>query len=216
MPLTSLRFRGLLTITFATAMLSILICGIVEYWGMVRLDRATIDIRHGEGALAAAADDMREDVLELRRYEKDVFMNVGSEAQVREYRAKWDGAFADFRHDLVRARRAGPTSQDAQLQQITDRISAYEAAFVGIYDSIANGTIRSTQQANDQLIPVKDSVRGAEITLEKIGDSAPNRIPLLSSAVIAQRFGFAVSCVLFLALAVLFVGYRRLPAVSYA
>jgi methyl-accepting chemotaxis protein len=217
MRLTIFRSRGLLSLAFAAAILAFAVSGAVEYWGMMRLDRATSGVRRGDTALATAAEDMRENLLELRRYEKDVFMNVGAEELVREYRAKWDRAFTSLRYDLVRARRVGSTSQDAQLQRVVDRIADYHVAFAHIYDLILNGTIRTTQQANEAMGPSKDSVRNAESTLGEIGGDDRDPKSLLGPAVVAQRLGLAASFLSFLTLAVLFTHcLRRLPSVSYA
>lgn len=209
--------RRLLPVAFTIAMLSTAICGAVEYWGMVRLDRAARGVRHGDTALANATEDMREDILELRRYEKDVFMNIGSDELVRQYRDKWDRAFVGLRYDLERARRVDPTLQDSKLQQVTDQLAAYRVAYIRIYDAIANGTIRTTQQANEEMSPFKSSVRDAENLLIEISGDARDRQPLLGPAVVAQQVGLAVSLLLLLALAGLYVGYlRQSPAENYA
>lgn len=209
--------RRLLPVAFTIAMLSTAICGAVEYWGMVRLDRAARGVRHGDTALANATEDMREDILELRRYEKDVFMNIGSDELVRQYRDKWDRAFVGLRYDLERARRVDPTLQDSKLEQVTDQLAAYRVAYIRIYDAIANGTIRTTQQANEEMSPFKSSVRDAENLLIEISGDARDRQPLLGPAVVAQQVGLAVSLLLLLALAGLYVGYlRQSPAENYA
>ncbi len=217
MKLKIFGLRGLLALAIATAMLSVFISGAVEYWGMLRLGRAANGVRHGDTALANAAEDMREDVLELRRYEKDVFMNIGAAELVRQYRDKWDRAFAGFRYDLARARRANSTAQDSELQQVTDQMAAYRVAFSQIYDSISNGTVQTTQRANEEMSPFKVSVRDAEGLLASLSDQARDRQPLLEPAVVAQQFGLAVSILSFLALTALFAAcLRRLPAVRHA
>lgn len=211
------RFRSSLVLAFATAMLCVVVTGIVEYWGMVRLDHVAAGARRGDAALALAADGMREDVLELRRYEKDIFMNIGTQLRVQQYRAEWDRAFLRLRYDLVRARSAGATSQDAQLQQVIDWIAAYREAFDHIYDSISNGTIRTTREANDEMSRFKEPVRSAERALAGITGTARERAPTLDPAIVAQRFGLALSLVLFIALAGLFIAcIRRLPSAGYA
>ncbi len=213
----NLGVRALLAIAFATAMMAVVISGAFQYWGMVRIDHVAKGLRRGDTALANAAEDMREDVLELRRYEKDVFMNIGADELVRQYREKWDRAFAGLRYDLERAHRADSALPDAQLQQVTEQMAAYRAAFAHIYDSISNGTIRTTQQANEEMSPFKVSVRDAESLLVEISDNARDRQPLLGPAVVAQEIGLVASFLSFLALTFLFVAcVRRLPAVSHA
>ena len=209
--------RGPLALAFAAAMLAVVFSGAVEFWSMERLDRVAKSAHRGDTALANAAEDMREDVLELRRYEKDVFMNIGTTELVHQYRDKWDRAFIGFRYDLERARRTDPTQQDPQLQQVTDRIAAYRVAFTRIYDAMANGTIRTTQQANEEMSPYKVSVRDAESLLADISGQARDQQSLLAPALVAHRLGLAVSVLACLAIAALFaVCLRRLPTPGYA
>ncbi|MBS0389248.1 MAG: hypothetical protein JSR15_12290 [Proteobacteria bacterium] len=209
--------RSPLALAFAAAMLAVVISGAVEFWGMERLDRVVNSVHRGDTALANAAEDMREDVLELRRYEKDVFMNIGTPELDHQYRDKWDRAFVGFRYDLERARRTDPTQQDPQLQQVTDLIAAYRVAFTRIYDGMLNGTIQTTQQANEQMSPFKVSVRDAEQLLADISDQARGRQTLLAPALVAHKFGLAASVLACLAIAALFVAcLRRLPSAGFA
>ena len=218
-PMTSRKIgtRGLLAMSFAIAMLAIAVSGAVQFWGMVRLDRAATGMRQGDTALANAAGDLREDVLELRRYEKDVFMNIGTDELVRQYRDKWDRALVSFRYDLARARRVDPAANNAPLQQVTDQIAAYRVAFTRIYDSIENGTVRTTQQANEEMSPFKSSVRDAELELAEISGDARDREFVLGPAVTAQRIGLAISAAALLALAIAYFTFLgRMPAASPA
>jgi methyl-accepting chemotaxis protein len=200
--------RGSLSMALATAILSVGLSGAIDYWGLVRLDQAA-DVRHGDAALALAAEDMREDVLELRRYEKDIFMNVGADALVQQYTEKWDRALLRLRYDLARARSASSASQAMQLQQVTDWIAAYREAFARICDSISDGTIRTTQQANDAMGRFKSPVRSADLALDAISRDARGRIPTLAPAVTAHRIGLALSLVMLCTLGALFVGCLR-------
>ncbi|HEX4152597.1 MAG TPA: hypothetical protein VHY75_10375, partial [Steroidobacteraceae bacterium] len=139
--------------------------------------------------------------------------NIGTEVLVQQYRAKWDRAFLHLRYDLIGAHSATSTSQDAQVKQVTDWMAAYREAFAHIYDLISDGTIRTTQQANDAMNPFKDSVRSAEEALAALRDNAREREPTLDPALVAQRFGLASSFVLLFTLIVLLVGcLQRLPS----
>jgi methyl-accepting chemotaxis protein len=217
MKLPIIRSQRLLVFAFAAALLCVFVSGALEYWGLERLDSPSIAVHRGDAVLAAAADGMRGNLLELRRYEKDIFMNVGSDDLVRQYRAKWDLAFNNLWYGLVRARQAGSTSQDERLQQFVDEIADYRFAFARIYDLILDGTIRTTQQANQAMSPFKDSVHKAETTLAEIGSYQPHLRSFLGPTVFVQRLGLAATFLSFIILAVIFLSCaRRPPAVNYA
>jgi len=206
------RSQRLQMLSFVAALLCLLVSGTLEYWGLARMDTASTTNHSAEAVLADAADDMREKVLELRRYEKDVFMNVGSDADVRDYHAKWDLALQGLRFDLVRARHAGSTPQDAELQQVVDQIAAYRAGFTNIYEAILSGAIRTTQQANLAMSPFKNAVHEAELLLGEMGGNHSPQASLLAPAVTAQRLGLAATLLSFLTLAVVFAGWIRRPS----
>lgn len=217
MRLSFLKSRRFLSMVLAAAMLAVALSAAVDYWEMERLDRAATSVRHGDAALATAAEDMREDLLELRRFEKDVFMSIGAPAEVRQYKEKWDRAFVGLRYDLAQAHRASPVTGDAQLQQVIAQMAGYRTAFTRIYDLILAGQIRTTQQANEAMSPYKDSVHIAESTLAEIGGYDRDLGTVLRPAIVAQRWGLAASILLFLALTLLLAGsWRRLVPDSYA
>jgi len=201
-------------LAYAIAMLSVVVTGIAGYWGMSRLESVARGLQRGDAALAVAAEDMREDVLELRRYEKDIFMNVGAPDLVGQYRAKWDAAFLRLRYDLGRAHSATNGLQEPKLEQVTRWIGEYREAFGQIYEAISSGAIRTTEAANEQMGRFKGSVRSAELTLAETSDEARARAPALDPAVLAQRIGVALSLLGFGVLAGLFVRSLRAPAAA--
>ncbi|MBS0374632.1 MAG: hypothetical protein JSR73_08605 [Proteobacteria bacterium] len=198
-------------LAYAVAMGVVVVTTATGYWGLSRLDAVARGLQRGDAALAVAAEDLREDVLELRRYEKDVFLNVGEQDLVRQYRAKWDAAFLRLRYDLGRAHSATGDSQEPKLEQVTRWIGEYREAFGQIYEAISNGSIRSTEEANEQMGRFKGSVRSAELTLAETGDEARARAPALDPAVLAQRIGVALGLLGVAILAALLVRSLRAP-----
>jgi hypothetical protein len=90
------------TLVLGSALLVVAICAATEYWGFFKLGQVAAAFRHGDTALALATEDMRDEVLQLRRFEKDVLLNVGSPELVQSYQAKWEDAFLHLRYDLAR------------------------------------------------------------------------------------------------------------------
>ena len=172
---------------------------------MSKLAQVAAAFRHGDMALALATEDMRDEVLQLRRYEKDVLLNVGSPELVQRYQAKWEDAFLHLRYDLVRARRSAHGEADSSLQQVVDSMEVYRTGFLQTYDQVRSGTLSTSQQANADANRFRDAVRGAEQSLNEISESAFGRTQTVDPALFAQRCGLAVSLMLFLALAAVLV-----------
>jgi methyl-accepting chemotaxis protein len=205
MKLIGFRFRDLRLLVFGTALLSVAVSCVTEYWGMSRLADVSVAIHHGDAALALVSEDMLDDILQLRRFEKDILINIGSPDSVQSYRAKWDNAFVQLRNDLVRARWAAPTNDDLRLDTVVESISAYQIAFLQTFDQIHSGAVTTTQAANAQADSFKEPAHKVERALVDIGEMARGRAPTLNSALVAQRYALIVNVLLFLLLAMLLV-----------
>jgi methyl-accepting chemotaxis protein len=190
---------------FGAALLAIAICAATQYWGISKLGQVAVAFRHGDTALALATKDMRDEVLQLRRYEKDVLLNVGSPELVQSYQAKWQDAFLQLRYDLVRVRRSTPGEADSTLQEVVDSMEAYRTGFLQTYEQIRSGTLSTSQQANADADRFRDAARNAERTLNEISESALGRTQSVDPALAAQRWSLATSLTLFVALVALLV-----------
>jgi methyl-accepting chemotaxis protein len=198
--------RNWQTVVFGSAFLAVAICAASEYWGILKLDQVAAAFRHGDTALALATEDMRDDVLQLRRFEKDVLLNVGSPELVQSYQAKWEDAFLHLRYDLTRARRSAAGEADSRLQEVVDSVAVYRTAFLDVCDQIRTGVLSTPQQANAEANRFRQAARNAEQALNGISDSAFGRKQTVDPALFAQRCSLAISLTLFIVLVGLYVG----------
>jgi methyl-accepting chemotaxis protein len=188
------------TLIFGAALLAIAICATTQYWAMSKLHEVAIAFRHGDTVLALATEDMRDEVLQLRRYEKDVLLNIGSPELVQSYQAKWQDAFLQLRYDLARVRRATPGEADSRLQEVVDSMEVYRTGFLQTYEQIRTGTLSTPQQANADADRFRDAAHNAERTLTEISEGALGRTQTVDPALVAQRWSLAASLALLLAL----------------
>lgn len=197
------KWRSLL---FGAALLVLAICAATEYWGIVKVGQVAAAFRHGDTALALATEDMRDDVLQLRRFEKDVLLNVGSPQLVESYQAKWEDAFLHLRYDLARARRSAAGEADLHLQEVVDFMAVYRTVFLQICGQIRSGVLSTPQQANEAANQFREAARSAEQALNKISESALGRTQTIDPALFAQRSALVLSLTLFVLLLGLYVG----------
>jgi methyl-accepting chemotaxis protein len=180
---------------------------------MRRLEGAEALNRRSEASLAAAAGQMNDDLLQLRRFEKDIIINVESLERVKTYRLRWDDAFIHLRHDLALARLAAPYGADERLQEAVDSLARYHAGFVSVYQMIIDGTLSTTQQANAEMLKFKDPAHIAEHALDSLSDTAPRRSTAVADVVSAQRVGLIVSlCLLGVVVVIAVLALKQPPA----
>lgn len=184
MRFTSWSTRAYLMLALGGAVLVTGVSAGIQWWGIGRVREFVASVRHGDVALAESVGNLHDDLLQLRRYEKDVFINLAS-APVRDgYRSKWDGEFLHLRYDLMRARTLVPEPSGVELQEFADAVADYRSAFVGTYDAIREGAVATPQQANARMGEAKEAAHRAEQRLLEIEKPALLRM---------QRFGDPVS-----------------------
>lgn len=201
--------RAFMVLTFGAVLVLVAAAAATEYWGISNLNGLIASARHGDPALLDAVEAMHDDILQLRRYEKDVFINLATPDAYHAYRAKWDRMYVNVRYDLVRARAAAPASTQAKLQAVADAIAAYRTSFERTYGLIERGDLTTAQQANAEMR--KDSVRGAEVRLADLEHEVRRGPSQFGPVLDAQRWGFALNVLVLIAFASLFLVYARQP-----
>jgi methyl-accepting chemotaxis protein len=96
----------------------------------------------------------------LRRYEKDVFLNLNDADMRASYEEQWQRADSDLTQAIEAF--AADATNAADQQQVTSwrtDLSRYEDGFAQIKRAIVAGSITTPQAANDALTPIKDNVR---------------------------------------------------------
>ncbi len=167
MKFSSWSNQSFLAVVLGAAIVAVTLCAAIEWWAVSDLRGAFANARRGH-ALAEAAATMHDDVLQLRRYEKDVFLNIGSPERRADYRARWDRAMLQLRYDLQRVRAVRQGTSDAQVQYIADSIAQYREAFAHTYDLVQGGSVLTGQQANDEMARNKSSIHQAENLLVQL------------------------------------------------
>ena len=81
---------------FAALLVLVGIVATAGFWGLSRMASTIDDILSGDARLMSTAADAHAHSLNLRRFEKDTFLNVGDAALVTDYANKWDKSYRDL------------------------------------------------------------------------------------------------------------------------
>lgn len=111
---------------------------------------------------------VRAEVGNLRRYEKDLFLNLDNPGKRKEYQEKWQGTVTKARQHLASATELGDAEDVQSIKALTDALLRYEQGFVQVQAQIEAGSLQTPQQANQALEPVKESVRSMEGTTRSL------------------------------------------------
>src|SRR5204863_186897 len=103
---------GLATGILLTLMILVAVAG---YWGTGTTSRATRDITNVEAPELTAALEARAWSLMLRRFEKDVFLNIATADKVADYSTKWQNARQSLDQTLASLDRVAQGDVDVQF-----------------------------------------------------------------------------------------------------
>jgi PAS domain S-box-containing protein len=116
-------------------------------------------------------------ILNERRFEKDVFINIG-DAEVRaSYKKKWDAAKSSLDEHIAAARKLDLAENDKKaLGQVGDGFRSYVDGFERTYARIESGQTKTTQEANGEFAAFKSAVQGMEDAGEELNGMAAARV----------------------------------------
>jgi methyl-accepting chemotaxis protein len=167
--LSNMKIGTRLFASFGIVLLFIVTIGIASYKGMEKMSFYIDDLANNDGALMDNGQRARANINMMRRYEKDLFMNIGDAAKMEEYKKKWDDTREHFnkRMDDSTKLLSDPASPDGlkdteTIGTIKKLMDVYAAGFTTVYDQIKAGTITSTQDANKAIGQFKDATQKSE------------------------------------------------------
>lgn len=173
--LSNMNIGARLTVSFA--ILCMFIAGLagVGYWGVSQMQTELVKMTSEEFKLTDSAQRTRANVAGLRRFEKDIFINIAAADKVAEYRTKWNEQLdhANKRLDLLDKIMADFDQKEvaekgkAILKDIRGELATYGTGFVKVYDRIKAGELTTAQDANTALATYKESIHKLESQIQE-------------------------------------------------
>src|SRR5258708_5297859 len=152
-----------LAIGFGLIVVLLISMGLSGYWGVEAITRETLKVLEGDAKVVTLAARAKATTLELRRFEKDTFLNL-EEVQVRSaYAAKWDGQRQKLRDTLTELDRF-QLSSDAKtaLRSMREDLATYETGYTRGLGMIQEGKLHTPQDCNAKINESKDSIHRLE------------------------------------------------------
>src|SRR4051812_11401830 len=142
------------------------------YWGMESVTNETISMLHGDQAISQKSDEVKIDSLQLRRFEKDMLLNLENQSKMRDYQDKWKMQLSEFKTDVGELELLPITAEEKQLTtEMKNDITVYEHGIDATVAAIAAGTVKTSDEGNAQLASVKDETHRMEDSAAKLSDS---------------------------------------------
>src|SRR5258707_10727654 len=152
-----------LAIGFGLIVVLLISMGLSGYWGVEAITRETLKVLEGDAKVVTLAARAKATTLELRRFEKDTFLNV-EESQVRtQYAAKWDAQRQKLRDVFGELEKFQLSADDkANVRSMREDLDVYEGGYTKVLGMIQEGKLHSPQECNAKINEYKDSIHRLE------------------------------------------------------
>lgn len=148
-------------------------------WGVRTTTGKMKETLHMDAGLASLSAQAKSHVLGIRRYEKDIFLNIGSPDKQEKYAQKWRTEVASLKTGLDALGKTVTLDGDKEiLSEMREKLSVYEPGFLEVYGRIKNGTIATPQAANEAIGEYKDATHKMEEHAEKLASEGAQRMAL--------------------------------------
>ena len=156
----------------------------------------------GDANIAQNAAEARAHILELRRYEKDRFLNIGATEKEADYLKKWNEQLNELTKDqLAELDKTATLKNDKDtIKTMKEKLAVYEAGFNKINGMIVSGKIKGTKEANEAMAEYKDSIHKMEEASRELSEEGNKRMDAMEPALKALT-GKAVLIMVMLILA---------------
>jgi methyl-accepting chemotaxis protein len=156
-------------------------CG---YWGLESTAGLTNHILTTASPLVEQSKAAQADTLGMRRFEKDYFLNIGSPQEEASYLAKWEAERRSVANRLQVLQGLISTEEDRQsVKTMEQETAVYEDAFRKAVAEIAEGRIKTPQEANAFIIPYKDPIHRMESTASDFAEKHSKAMATLDAVV---------------------------------
>ncbi len=175
--LKNLKIGKRLGIGFGIMLLLIMIVGITGYWGVNKSSSSTIHMLKGDAQLSNSGERLRANIVGMRRYEKDIFLNIGDKAKVEDYYAKWKEQHEHAAKRLEVLQKIVVIDKEKKsVADIKEDEDNYGKGFEKVYVAVISGKIMTPHQGNEAIAEYKKESHSMEALTKELADEATKRM----------------------------------------
>lgn len=173
----NLKIGAKLGLGFGVVLFLLLGVGLTGYWGASSLSSTTEKALATDAKIAQNSARARADILLLRRGEKDIFLNIGSEEKQTEYVKAWNEAREHLTARLSDLDKVTTLQQDKDfIKNMGNELAAYIAGFDKVHNMLQAGRLKTPQEANVAISEYKDTIHKMEKLAKDFSEEGEKRM----------------------------------------
>ena len=171
--LNNMKIGTRLLASFGLVLLLLIVVAGAGYWGVKSGEHTITTLLDTEGQLAQHSARARADVLGMRRFEKDTFLNITDAEKVASYYKKWSDEATKTSERIADMEKSAIDKDDKEnIRIIKDNLALYQAGFNKVYGAIRDGRIKTSAGANSAIDEFKGESHKMEETAVKLAEDA--------------------------------------------
>ena len=171
MDLRNMRIGARLALAFLTTLAITAAVAVAGFWGLSTISSASMEMLGGNARAARVADDARAHTLGLRRFEKDLFLNIGDASADATYVAEWSAEYDALRGNLAELEKlADDEAERRTIETAKKELGAYAAGFQKVEQMVKDGRAKTPQEGNKEIEAYKDQIRALTQATAEMAD----------------------------------------------
>ncbi|MEA2337492.1 MAG: methyl-accepting chemotaxis protein [Thermoanaerobaculia bacterium] len=164
----NLKIGKRLALAFGVSIVLVAVAGLTGFWGLAQTVQTTYGILHHDAKLMQEASRAQVNGLQLRRFEKDAFLNIADAHKSADYADKWNKEHGELDAHLNTLEQVSTLPADKELvRAIRADLSTYTIGFQSVLQQMSEKAIKSPADANEAMAPFKDDIRRMDTALEE-------------------------------------------------
>ncbi|MFC7419501.1 methyl-accepting chemotaxis protein [Iodobacter arcticus] len=159
---------------FALLLFLLVSVGAIGLWGLNRQESLSNNMLQHNLGYSLDLIEARHQITDLRRFEKDIFLNFENAEKITEYKSKWDQAL-DKTQAAIKSSESNAEAADLQkINELSQNLKSYAEGFKDVFKEIQSGKYQKASEINAAFSKFKEPVRAMQDGLTKLADDAIN------------------------------------------
>ncbi|AMC33795.1 methyl-accepting chemotaxis protein [Janthinobacterium sp. B9-8] len=157
---------------FALLLFLLISVGAIGLWGLNRQESLSNNMLEHNLGYSLDLIEARHQITDLRRFEKDIFLNFENPTKITEYKIKWDQAL-DKTQAAIKSSESNAEASDLQkINELSQNLKSYAEGFKSVFKEIQSGKYQKASEINTDFSKFKEPVRAMQEGLTKLADDA--------------------------------------------
>lgn len=197
-----------LAIGFGMAILFMVIIGLFGVQQTLKLGTIGVRMAVVDSEVLEMSGNLAEYALQLRRFEKDLFINIGNADAMKGYRDKWEGSRKKITETTAAIEKlAKENGEKLDLTPIKTNMQEYFDGFASVSGRVMSGELTTTADANNAMKPYKEPIHKFEKEVDSITGYTSKKMEANKIEIhgVKRNVMTSISCMLVAGLALLSV-----------